>query len=193
MIDEYWTFMFYGYHSDELPPRSGKPIVAMCDNCCQYRVLIKDYYRDLCHPCAQKGKVMPVFTEDWCRNMSIGAKGRKMPPRTEDHCQHLSAAAMCISYEEWNGYSVKGGYCGKFDEACRERIREKYNRLCFVCNRDETKNKRRLAVHHVDMNKDQGCDGYKWSLVPLCTRCHPSSHCDPLKSRIEWLLKNVWI
>lgn len=52
MIDEYYTFMIFGYHSDDLSPYSGKPIVGVCDNCGLYRRVTRSLYRDLCHKCA---------------------------------------------------------------------------------------------------------------------------------------------
>lgn len=32
------------------------------------------------------------------------------------------------------------------------------------------------------------CDGVEWKLIPLCIHCHPGTHKDPTKSRIEYLL-----
>lgn len=54
MIDEYYTWIFYGYHSDELSNGSHKPIVAVCDECGIYRMLHYKSYRDLCLPCKRK-------------------------------------------------------------------------------------------------------------------------------------------
>ena len=64
MIDEYWTWRFYGYHSDELKPMSGKPIVAVCDDCYKYRIVHKYAYTDYCLSCASRGK---RHTIDRCR------------------------------------------------------------------------------------------------------------------------------
>ena len=228
MIDEYYTFIFFGYHSDELAPQSHKPIVARCDECCKYRCLKMQGYHELCQLCAthaQKGISRPPFSDEWKNNMSksaIGKKripftdehrrnmsvsatkrirtpisdearrnisisGQKRPPMTDIAKQHHSAGAQKIPYEDWNGYTVQGEYCEKFDEACKERIRKKYGRLCYVCSMDEEKNGRKLDVHHIDMNKDQGCNGHEWKLVPLCKTCHGKSHYDPLKSRLVFL------
>ena len=83
-------------------------------------------------------------------------------------------------------------YCKKFNNECREHNRDKYDRKCFLCGKDECYNRRRLSVHHVDMNKTQGCDGVKWKLVPLCASCHFRSHTYVWQARIEYLLDNVW-
>jgi hypothetical protein len=89
-------------------------------------------------------------------------------------------------------------YCSKFDETCRESNREKYDRCCFLCGLLEEGNitlnglQRRLSVHHVDMNKNQGCDDVKWKLIPLCMKCHSIAHTMTWEARIEWLLNNVY-
>lgn len=81
-------------------------------------------------------------------------------------------------------------YCNKFDNKCRERVRDKYSRTCFICGELEDANARRLSVHHVDCNKNQGCDEVDWKLVPLCASCHPSAHHEPLMSRIDYLISH---
>lgn len=64
-----------------------------------------------------------------------------------------------------------------------------------MCGLSEEENvgQRKLSVHHVDMNKDQGCNGHKWKLVPLCTSCHRKSHTKIWIARIEYLLNNAWM
>ena len=100
----------------------------------------------------------------------------------------MSAGQQGIPYEEWGGFATENLYCEKFDDACRERIRDRYDRICFVCGKDEEENGRRLDVHHIDRNKEQGCDGHEWKLIPLCKSCHSSSHAEPMKSHIEYIL-----
>ena len=40
----------------------------------------------------------------------------------------------------------------------------------------------RLSVHHLDNDKEQGCNGKKWKLVPLCIHCHNSTK---IKNKIK--------
>jgi hypothetical protein len=248
MIDEYWTWIFYGYYSDELKPKSRKPIIVRCDGCCLYSVSTPYSYRDLCHPCSQKlrigatateetranmskarkGKKRPLFTDEWKHNISESHKGKNNPMYGKHHSNkslcnmskaqkgriiteearhkisetlkgttipyevrcHMSAGHQGISYEEWTEFSTSGEYCEKFDEACRERIRAKYDRKCFLCYLNEEENKQKLSVHHIDMNKMQGCNNHEWNLVPLCRYCHGSAHTKMWQARIEYLLKN---
>ena len=297
MIDEYWTWRLYGYHSDELSPKSHKPIVAVCDGCCRYRILKKAGYKELCKSCVQigrthteewkiersiammgeknpmygkrgsdtpfygrhhteevkkssrerclgkhpteearhkmsiarsgennpmygrRGEKSPLFgrhhsdetkkkmaesatgrtfSEEHCNNLSLSKAGKKLPPFTDDHKQKISASHQGIPYEEWEGFSTDKKYCEKFDVDCKERNRDKYNRRCFLCGKPESENitslgdHKKLSVHHVDMNKNQGCDGHEWKLVPLCINCHARSHSDLWQARIEYLLKEIY-
>lgn len=148
---------WYGYTSDMLPPRSGKPVVGMCELCGVRNIVKKHNYIPICSSCSKKQKRV--------------------------------RAANC----NWKGGTSTGKYCHKFNECCRERNRNKYGRTCFICGKTEAQNGRNLDVHHVDMNKGQGCDGYKWKLVPLCHTCHPSSHTNLWRARIEYLLWSVWV
>ena len=91
----------------------------------------------------------------------------------------------------------ESGYCYKFDKNCREHNREKYNRMCFFCGIHEDDCYRKHSVHHIDYDKNQGCDNIPWKLVPLCDRCHTitsgsnKENREVWKARIIWLLKNL--
>ena len=187
MIDEYWTWQFYGYYSSDLKTHSNQPIVVMCDMCCQYRVIRNDQYHDLCQPCSVS--VPPTQTH----RDKLSKSGKRRFESDEEHIR-LSCTKQGISRDEWTGFSIYGEYCEKFDDACRERIRDKYDHECFVCGKNEKENiaksgkQRKLAVHHIDMNKDQGCNGVDWKLAPLCMCCHAISHTPKWHARIEYIL-----
>lgn len=275
MIDEYYTFLIFGYRVDELSKWKKVPIVAMCDECCEYRTVRYDSYTDYCRSCTQKmykhaprskeairktaeantgrkhtdearanmsigqrnkkpvteetrkrmseshigstrseetrkkmsvsRKNLPPYSQEWrdniskskkgikmsdeaCANMSIAQKKRDPPPpKTLEQCQRISAGKQGIPFDEWTEFVRDGEYCHKFNEEIKEYIRNKYNRLCYVCDKNENTNGRKLDVHHTDLNKNQGCDEHDWRLVPLCRSCHSSAHAEPLKSRIEYL------
>ena len=220
MIDEYWTWAFYGYHSDELKPFSHKPIVVICDDCCEYRVSMMHRDNGLCGSCRQKGR---TFSDESRKKMSDSHKGVPLSDEhrknagisrlgwhhtdetkqqisktldghsvSEETRRRSSATQQCIPYEKWAGFVKSGEYCEKFDEACRESNRDKYGRMCFVCGKPEEEEDRRLSVHHIDKNKDQGCDNNDWFLVPLCRSHHAKSHGVLWTARIEYLVKNVW-
>lgn len=78
----------------------------------------------------------------------------------------------------WRGGVSFGKYCPKFNEKKKEEIREQYNRICQYCGKHEKDNiakngkQRKLSVHHVDSDKEQGCNGKPWKLIPFCMTCH---------------------
>lgn len=101
---------------------------------------------------------------------------------TEEHIIHMSESHIgkyCgLESPHWKGGISFDPYCDKFNEAKREEVRNKYDRKCFICNLEEknnlTKNNkvRKLSVHHIDGDKEQGCNDKPWFLVPLCIKCH---------------------
>lgn len=139
------------------------------------------------------------FSEESKRKMSKSHKGKKLSEETK---RKLSKARQNLSVETRrrisegqkninaetrlkmnkarsgkNHYNWKGGisfepYCMKFNDKIKEEIRNGYGRLCLLCGKDEEENGMKLDVHHVDYNKQQGCDGQEWCLVPLCKSCH---------------------
>ena len=110
--------------------------------------------------------------------------------KSEESCRHMSATKQGIPYDEWESFARESKYCPKFNNACRESNREKYGRECFICGKSEKANGRRLSVHHVDMNKAQGCEG-NWKLVPLCMSCHAGAHNDELIARLGFMVKEI--
>lgn len=116
------------------------------------------------------------------------------PTMAERH----SAMMQGIPHDDWEGFSTAKMYCDKFDDDCKNNNRTKYDNICFLCGRPESENiskngkHKLLSVHHYDMNKDQGCNGHEWKLVPLCMYCHGNAHSELWQHRIEYLLKHVW-
>lgn len=61
MIDEFSTFLCFGYYSDELTNGSHKKVWVVCDDCGKYRLISLKDYRDLCKVCAVKGERGPNY------------------------------------------------------------------------------------------------------------------------------------
>ena len=89
-------------------------------------------------------------------------------------------------YLEHKGMSDK--YCEKFNDIVREQCRAKYGYKCFLCGMEQRDNNKRLNVHHVDLNKNQGCDNIEFNLVPLCNHCHSKVHTMIWIHRIIYML-----
>lgn len=160
------------------------------------------------HPCseetkkkiseARKGKPHPQkkgadrkprnpFTEEQRKRVGDAHRGLK---HTDETKRKQSEAARGEKNHEWKGGISFRQYCPKFNYALKEEIREKFNRKCYLCPTNEDENGRRLDVHHCDYNKGQGC-GQKWSLLPLCSKCHKKTN----SNRHHWfnLLNGYWI
>ena len=103
--------------------------------------------------------------------------GKHSQPFTDDHKQKISEANKGKNLGEKSGL-WKGGvsfepYCSKFNEQFKEMIRDKFGRVCFLCGKTEEDNSIKLSVHHVQYNKNCGCDdSLKCDYVPLCNSCH---------------------
>jgi hypothetical protein len=208
MIDEYCTWILFGYHSDELSKGSNKRVVAVCEDCYLYRDVAWKDYRDLCLPCSNKSEYV---TDEHRRKIGKSSKGRipgsearekmseaqKGRHHTEESKRKMSESAkkrapvseetrlkMSISCKKrlenpennpsWRGGISIGKYCHEFNDEIRQCTRDKYNNCDYisglpdhVCN-----SRRKLDVHHVDYNKEQGCDEHDWQLIPLSQSNH---------------------
>ena len=126
------------------------------------------------------------------KSRAVQIEYRKNHP--EARAKH-SAKLQGIPYEQWKSFAKEQEYCPAFNEACRESNRAKYGRRCFICGLPEAENKdkngkqKKLSVHHVDMNKNQGCDGHEWRLVPACIHHHNAIHSILWIARITYLLR----
>lgn len=132
---------------------------------------------------------------EWQEKMKLLAEKMRNNP---EHGKKISAGYQHIPYEEWESFASDSSYCPLFNEKCKESNREKYDRRCFITGLLESENitstgkYQHLSVHHVDMDKGQGCDGKRWKLVPICLKWHGRIHNDLWEARIIWLLENVW-
>jgi len=73
----------------------------------------------------------------------------------------------------WRGGKSFEPYCPKFNAKFKEYVRDKFGRVCFLCEKTEIENGRRLDVHHVNYDKDCGCGSdLTCQFVPLCVSCN---------------------
>ena len=118
-------------------------------------------------------------TEETRANMSAAMKGntRCLGYRHTEEAKGNMSAAQKGKYLGENNPAWQGGisflpYCIKFNKAYKRLIRNLFGNECFLCTKTTAENGRALDVHHVNYNKDCGCDGANCICVPLCMRCH---------------------
>jgi hypothetical protein len=138
-------------------------------------------------------------SEETIRKMSIAQSGENHPMYGKQHSEEskrkMSATQQNITYDEWESFAKDNPYCPMFNESCRESNRDKYDRQCFICGLSEKDNitstgkKHKLSVHHVDMQKQQGCEGHAWKLIPVCMHCHMKLHNVRMAACIEYILE----
>ena len=98
-------------------------------------------------------------------------RGRFCSPKCQNKWQ--SKYRRGENNPSWQGGISFEPYCSKFNDDFKEYIREKFGRVCFLCPKTEEENGRRLSVHHVNYNKDCGCDDDETcQFVPLCIGCN---------------------
>ena len=140
-----------------------------------------------------------IFSDESRRKMSEANSGEKNSNYGKTHSYEsrckISAAHQNIPYDEWTEFTINPTYCPRFNESCKESNRNKYGRECFICGLPENDNitstgkKHKLSVHHVDMNKSQGCEGHTWKLIPVCMHCHRKLHNMRMAACIEYILE----
>ena len=117
------------------------------------------------------------LSEETKRKISESKKGTQHTvEQNKQHSEMMTGRFTGEQHPSWKGGISFEPYCFKFSYKIKEEIREKYDRKCFLCGMNEKENKRKLCVHHVDYNKNQGCNDNKWILVPLCKSCHSKTN-----------------
>lgn len=193
MIDEYWTWVFYGYHSDDLKPQSNKPIVAVCEECCKYRILEMKGYHDLCKSCGRSGRRNWNFgkpmlattkkalleshigshpTEDTRLKMSISGKNR--PPITEETRNKMRRSSAGENNPNWKGgISPWRNTVARMPayKNWRKDVFERDDYTCQICNVRGGK----LEAHHILPVRDNKNTLLIFDIdngITLCKKCH---------------------
>ena len=87
----------------------------------------------------------------------------------------LSCIHQGIPFDKWKGFTSEQRYCSLFNEKLKEKIRELYNRRCFICGKTEEENGQKHDVHHVNYNKNCLCN-IGCEFIPLCKSCHSKTN-----------------
>jgi len=100
---------------------------------------------------------------------------------SEDHKRKMSEAKKGNKCNWWKGGISFGDYCPKFNHRRKVAVSRFFGDHCVCCGKHVTENIARykngyrqmaLSIHHIDHDKEQGCSGKPFNLVPLCHACH---------------------
>lgn len=120
---------------------------------------------------AKKGRKL---SEEHKKKIGLANRGQKRSP---EQCKMYSLIQSTRdSHGEKNG-NWKGGisyepYCPKFTREFKERVRAFFNHTCQLCGHKWQKGERKLAIHHVNFDKQTCCNSQIPLFVPLCNACH---------------------
>lgn len=98
------------------------------------------------------------LSEDHKKKISESGKGKQAGPKNHN----------------WQGVVSFEPYCLKFNQEFKERVRDFFDRKCFLCG--EIENGRKLSIHHVNYDKMTCCNDVKPLFVPLCDKCHSTTN-----------------
>lgn len=124
-----------------------------------------------------KGDNNPAKRLDVRKKIVDANAGRK---QTQEAIENMRKSHKTKEYFEkmggsnnpsWKGGISLGRYCHKFNFEFKEMIRNRFNRLCFLCGMNEKENMRKHNVHHVNYDKGCLCNS-NCEFVPLCDKCH---------------------
>ena len=120
---------------------------------------------------AAVGRKLSDTTKRKISRSKTGLKHRdETKKKISDVCRAKNLGAE--NSPNWKGGISFEPYCPKFNESFKESVRDKFGRVCLLCNKSEEENGRKLDVHHVDYNKECLCNEIECEFVPLCISCH---------------------
>jgi hypothetical protein len=93
--------------------------------------------------------------------------GRKHSEETKDIIRIKNSGS---NNHGWKGGVSYGPYCEKFNNKRKKAVRDFFNGLCLCCG--EYQYKRKHQVHHIDHDKEEGCNGKPFNLILMCQKCH---------------------
>lgn len=157
------------------------------------------------------------------KKMSAAKTGSKHPlfgkPRPEETRKKMSATNKIVMASlgvrlrisntlkrencyKWAGGGTNKKYCIKFNAKRKRLVSEFFGDCCICCgihfieNIDRQGVHKKLSIHHIYHDKDEGCNGRPFNLVPLCMKCHgkEKNHEKEYKKYINRTLQNgfVW-
>lgn len=132
----------------------------------------------------------PKITKESYKKVSAALKGRKHSP---EHCRKNGDAHRGLKQSDeakkkisiagigkqlgekhwnWQGGISRYPYCYKFNERRKKACRDFFGGFCICTGEHESEMLKKPSVHHIYHDKDEGCNGLPFNLVPLNARHH---------------------
>jgi hypothetical protein len=135
---------------------------------------------------SENRKGIPL-SEDTKRKMSESQKGNKN--RLGKKHTEITKKKMCgrvgnkgEKHPNWKGGISFEPYCPKFTKEFKERVRAFFGYQCVECGHIWEEDEKKLAVHHVNFDKQSCCNTSVPLFVPLCHCCHMKTN----GNRVFW-------
>jgi hypothetical protein len=96
------------------------------------------------------------------------AKQRIGKSLSEEHRFKIS-----LGERERNGWNYIGEYTYEFNRVFKEKIRQRENYCCALCSNPQIMFKRKLHIHHIDLDKKNTTSS---NCITLCYDCHGKIH-----------------
>lgn len=143
---------------------------------------------------AREYRCTPYKIIDIIKKNRVKIKGAAGFFRNKTYEDRLGVEEAKIAKEKLSNYrgELKGNWKGgisfgewglNFTKILRNKVRERDNQSCLLCNIHRSKLKRALTVHHVDYIKSNSIEQ---NCISLCRGCHNIVHTPNLDRRGEW-------
>jgi len=155
---------------------NGEPGTRFCSDACESKYKRRERYEDRLY------SFLPRTCEN-CGKSYLAAIGKK----SRFCCQSCYTEwAKGENSPNWKGGISQGKYCTLFNEPLKEVVRNYFNNRCFECNKSKEENNRALDIHHINYQKQCGCDNSRFCIyIPLCRSCHMKTN----GNRYYWYTK----
>lgn len=91
----------------------------------------------------------------------------------ECYSSWLSEYQILENSPRWNGGKSFEPYGPEFNRTLKEKIRKRDGYICQICGTRQSDLNRKLAIHHIDKNKQ---NNFFRNLISLCDSCHIKLH-----------------
>lgn len=114
---------------------------------------------------------------EYCRKIGQAPKTAKQLEASAEQWRKMGLISQTgEKAPNWKGGISFEPYCQKFNEDLKERIRNFFDRKCYICGKTEFENGRKFDVHHINYDKMVCCNTVKPLFVPLCRSCHAKTN-----------------